>query len=83
MFYPVIDLYNEYTSHKIFETGFGLSLQGLKKSTDAYIPDIETRKDPLYFPIIGDISSFPPSLVITSQFDILRSEGLAFAKKTR
>lgn len=81
LFYPVIDLYNEYPSHKIFETGFGLSLQGLKKCTDAYIPDIETRKDPLYSPILGDISSFPPSLVITSQFDVLRSEGLAFAKK--
>lgn len=81
LFYPVIDLYNEYPSHKIFETGFGLSMAGLKKCTDAYIPDVEMRKDPLYSPILGDISSFPPSLIITSQFDVLRSEGHAFAKK--
>ncbi|KAK8839335.1 hypothetical protein M9Y10_032270 [Tritrichomonas musculus] len=81
LFYPVIDLYNDYPSHHIYENGFGLELDHLKKCIDAYVPDVEMRKDPLYSPNFGDLRYFPPSLVITSQFDVLRSEGLAFAKK--
>lgn len=81
LFYPVIDLYNEYPSHHVYENGFGLELDHLRKCIDCYVPDVEMRKDPLYSPNFGDLSYFPPSLVITSQFDVLRSEGLAFAKK--
>ena len=48
---------------------------------NAYCPNEEERKNPLVSPIFGDLHGFPPSLVITSQFDILRNGGLAFAKK--
>lgn len=81
LFYPVIDCVNSYESHKIFGSGFGLDLDVMKKYIEAYCPEVEMRKSPLVSPIFGSLDNFPPSLVITSQFDILRNEGFKFAQK--
>lgn len=81
LFYPVIDLINDYPSYKIYKSGFSLDYDLMRKYIECYCPDPEWRKSPLASPILGDLHPFPPTLVITSQFDILRNEGLAFAKK--
>lgn len=81
LFYPVIDLVNDYPSYHRFESGYGLELSMMRKFIDAYVPDPEKRKDPLFSPIFGDVHNFPPTFILTSQFDILRNEGYAFAKK--
>lgn len=81
LFYPVTDCVNDYKSHHTFASGYELNYDIMRRYIDAYCPDVEMRKDPLVSPIFGDLNGFPPSLVITSQFDILRDEGLAFAKK--
>lgn len=81
IFYPVIDLVNDYPSYHIYQTGYSLNYDLMRKYIECYCPDQETRKSPLASPINGDLHKFPPTLVVTSQFDILRNEGLAFAKK--
>lgn len=81
LFYPVIDCVNDYPSYHRFASGLELEYEVMRKYIDAYCPDIQMRKSPLVSPIFGDLTGFPPSLVVTSQFDILRNEGLAFAKK--
>ena len=81
LFYPVIDCVNDYESYHRFGSGFELEFDVMRKYIEAYCPDVELRKSPFVSPIFGDLGGFPPSLVVTSQFDILRNEGLAFARK--
>ncbi|OHT09973.1 lipase [Tritrichomonas foetus] len=81
LLYPVLDLVNEYPSYKIFGNGYGLQYTVMRKYIDGYCPDIKRRNNPSISPLLGELNHFPPTLVITCQFDILRNEGYAFAKK--
>lgn len=81
LFYPVCDLVTDYPSNHRFGTGFMLDYDLFTNYMTAYCPNEDERKNPLVSPIFGDLHDFPPSLIITSQFDILRNGGLAFAKK--
>jgi hypothetical protein len=47
----------------------------------AYVRDDAERGNPLYSPINADLTQFPPCLVITAHFDLLRDEALAFARR--
>jgi acetyl esterase len=82
LIYPVIDLTNtSYFSYRRFEKGYGLDLARMRTYIKAYVPDKAMRKLPMYSPINANVSRFPPCLVLTAQFDLLRDEGRAFAKK--
>lgn len=81
LFYPVCDLVTDYPSNHRFGSGFMLDYDLFTNYMNAYCPNEDERKNPLVSPLFGDLHNFPPSLVITSQFDILRNGGLAFAKK--
>ena len=51
---------------------------------DLYLPDKERRKDPYAAPLNApDLSSQPRTLVITAEFDPLRDEGEAYARRLR
>jgi acetyl esterase/lipase len=51
----------------------------------AYIPDIPARRDPLASPAWGDnaddIAGIAPALVIACEYDRLRDEAAAYAKR--
>ena len=81
LLYPVTDLVGEYETYKQFGNGFGLDENVIKKYYEAYVRDPETRKSYYYSPIYGDLSSFPPTLIIGCQFDVLRGQVFSFAKK--
>jgi acetyl esterase len=84
LFYPVTDLVNlSYASYKRFERGYGLEFAIMRELIRAYVPDEGNRSQPVYSPINGNVSLFPPALVVTAQFDLLRDEGTAFAEKLR
>jgi acetyl esterase len=83
LWYPVSDMYDfdKYPSASKFGNGLGLDASLTKLCIKSHVPNPEDRKQPRFSPIFADVSEFPPSLIITAQFDVLRDQGLAFAKK--
>jgi acetyl esterase len=82
LFYPVIDLVNvNYESYLKYGVGYGLDLSLMRLFIESYVPDPADRSNPLFSPIFGDCRNFPPTLILTAEFDILRDEARAFAKK--
>ena len=82
LIYPVVDLYNEYESRKIYTQGLFLSDLDVEQANASYVGLSElTLKDPLVTPALGDMTNLPPALVITAGFDVLRDEGEAYAKR--
>jgi acetyl esterase len=83
--YPVIDIQvgRHYPSYDRFGHGYGLDLVEMASFIRAYVPNENERSSPLYSVINADLSDYPPTLVLTAQFDLLRDEGRAFAMKLR
>jgi acetyl esterase len=49
-----------------------------------YAPDVTARLEPLASPLrasTSQLSNVPPSLIVTCEYDVLRDEGEAYARK--
>jgi len=81
LIYPVTDHYT--SNHRSWEEnkeGFILTPEAMKWYWDLFLND-STKYDEASLLRTGDFSGFPPTLVITCQYDVLRDEGKAFADK--
>lgn len=59
-----------------------LSADGMRWYWDAYAPTAELRINPEVAPAYAsDVSSMPPTLLVTAEHDVLRDEGEAFAAR--
>jgi acetyl esterase len=81
--YPVTDHVNRSRSRELLDGGgFYLNREGMDRLTDWYLPDPETRTDPLASLVLR--TDFPtdlaPAYVVTAGFDPLRDEGEAYAR---
>ena len=82
LIYPVTDVvtfdtksYMDYGKRRL-----GLSPAQMNWFRRNYVIDDESRADPhISINRAKDLSSLPPALIVTAEFDILRSEGEAFA----
>lgn len=84
LFNPATDVRFDTPSYKEFATGYFLSREAMKWYWNHYLPDEATRKQPTASPLrasISELKGLPPALVITSEFDVLRDEGEAYAHK--
>ncbi len=83
LIYPVTDLSNFDTdSHGTFAKGYYLTRAYMEKFRDCYVPNQADRSDPRVSPLLEkDLSNLPPALVVTAQFDVLRDEGEAYARR--
>ena len=93
LIYPVVDLRPEPLNHPWSEDLYDIrshhdlvraAVNGLKSAasffSDSYLKG-HPVDDPLVSPLVADAALFPPTLVITAEYDFLRLEGEAFADK--
>lgn len=83
---PVLDCDFNTASYEAFGNGFNLDRETMKWFWNHYAPDAATRLEPLASPLraaSSELSPVPPALIVTSEYDVLRDEGEAYARKLR
>lgn len=81
LLYPVTDLSYESGSYNTYGEGFSLDKAVMKWFGDYYIRTKEDTKNPLIAPIHAELTGLPTAFVLVAENDVLRDEGLAYAKK--
>ncbi len=83
LIYPGLDAANLDTdSYRFFGTGYMLNKANIERFIAMYLPDRRDRIDAYASPLLAKShANLPPALVITAEFDVLRDEGEAYAKK--
>lgn len=82
--YPMADLVDvglwpSYERHGDGSTG--LTTRDVAWFTAQYCPDPALRAEPTASPVRADLTSLPPAFIIVAEYDVLRDEGVAVAKK--
>jgi acetyl esterase len=79
---PTTDLTMSQPSMERFATGYVCTRAALLEGYEYYVPDAARRSDPAASPLFAeDLSGLPPAMVITCQYDPLRDEGEAYARR--
>jgi acetyl esterase len=84
LFYPVTDANFKTASYRAFASGYLRSPRAMEWFWDHYLPDKTARKQPTASPLQASVEQLkgqPQALIITSEFDLLRDEGEAYAHK--
>lgn len=81
LLYPITDANFETRSYKDNATGYVLRRTDMQWFWDQYIANPWDRSNPYASPLQADLKNLPPATVITAQYDTLRDEGNAYAKK--
>lgn len=80
--YPMADATCSLPSHREYATGYGPGSADMKRGYDEYLPAGADPKDwrvsPLFAPALEGVA---PALVITAEYDSLRDEGEAYARR--
>ncbi|MEM1526597.1 MAG: alpha/beta hydrolase [Ignisphaera sp.] len=63
------------------EKGCRLSMDTIVDFTLKYLGNLKEAFNPLFTPILSDLSGLPPALIITAEKDALRDQGEAYAKR--
>jgi acetyl esterase len=83
LFYPAVDLSRMDTgSYTAFADGYYLTRAYMEAFLARYAPNPADWKSPLISPLLApDLGGLPPAVVVTAQFDPLRDEGEAYARR--
>jgi acetyl esterase len=84
LFYAGLDgAHLDTPSYKEFgEPAYGLPTRDVEWFLEQYTPDPKDRLDPRVSPLLAkDLRGLPPALVVTAEFDVLRDEGEAYARR--
>jgi len=83
LIYPVTDLSRlEGESYAACGEGYGLTAGAMVWFRDHYLSNAAAARDWRVSPLLAeDLRRLPPTLVVTAEFDVLRSEGEAYAKR--
>jgi len=79
--YPVLDADLETGSYRAFAEGYWLTREGMRWFWEQYLPAgdwFRPEASPLRAP---DLRGVAPALVITAEYDVLRDEGEAYARR--
>ncbi len=78
--YPVAGCELDTPSYRHYAAGFGLTRRDMEWFFEQYAP--QSRQDPRVSPLnIANLAGLPPALVVTAEYDVLRDEGEAFARR--
>lgn len=84
LIYPVTSLDFNSNSYQEFQEGYVLEKELMIWFANHYIRNEADKKDKYVAPLLADdLSNLPPTLVITAEYDVLRDEGLAYAKRLK
>jgi len=84
LLYPVTDHAMDSASYIEFADNPNLSRQAMAWFWEQYIPEAPVRDDALASPLRAGVESFhafPPTLIVTCEYDVLRDQGEALAMK--
>ena len=82
LIYPVTDRDYSRSSYKENGEGYGLSYASMVWFWDCYLSNEEDGESPYVAPMLAeDLSGLPSAFVLTCEFDPLRDEGEAYAKR--
>lgn len=84
LFWPVTDAAFENSSYQQFADGHFLTRAMMRWFWDNYTPQADERRSLYASPLQAtpaDLAGLPPALVQTAEFDVLRDEGEAYARK--
>jgi len=78
---PALDLTGAHLRHDL-GTGYALSSSDMQYSVRDYLNSPEDAASPYASPLLApDLSGLPPALIVTAEYDILRDDGEAYAKR--
>jgi acetyl esterase len=85
MLCPVTDLSRMDTlSYERFGKGYLLTREEMEWFRSLYLSDPSERADPAVSPLLAkDLAGHPRSLVVVAEFDVLRDEGEAYARRLK
>jgi acetyl esterase len=84
LFYPTVDADFDTDSYQQFAGGPFLTRNAMKWFWDQYAPDVARRAEPTASPLrasVDQLRGLPPALIMTAEFDVLRDEGEAYARR--
>ncbi|THA79250.1 alpha/beta hydrolase [Streptomyces sp. A0642] len=83
---PITDADFDTPSYQRFARGYFLGRDTMRWFWDQYLPDAQQRGEATASPLratLEQLTGLPPALVVTSEADVLRDEGEAYAAKLR
>lgn len=84
LFYPMVDLVNSFRSKTLYSQGFMLDKSFVQWLDARGFEPTQDRSCPLASPLLSShFGDLPPATIITAQYDPLRDEGEAYAKKLK
>lgn len=80
--YPITDHNFDTSSYQENSAGYGLSRDMMMWYWDQYVPNPADRTNPLVSPLRApNLRGLPPAFIITAEYDPLRDEGEAYARR--
>lgn len=83
LLYPVTNPARmETESYLLFANGYGLTKAHMVFFQESYLPKKSDRLTPYASPLLTkNLMNLPPAIIITAGFDVLKDEGMAYAKR--
>lgn len=83
LLYPVIDPDFDSPSYHAYATGYYQTRAAVMWYWNQYLPAGASPDHPYVSPLRADLRELPPAIVVTTGFDVLRSEGERFVESLR